>query len=109
MRRWRRGPRRRRRVEADAPMNVRVLQQRRPPWLTPRCAAGLAVVTLGAWLLASDAWRWIAADARIAGALAGGLVAAAATALGTLPLWFSQRVSQRTADAMLGFGAGVML
>jgi len=42
-------------------------------------------------------------------ALAGGLVAAGATALGTLPVVFSQTLSEKTQDIMFGFGAGVML
>ncbi len=36
-------------------------------------------------------------------------MAAGATALGTLPVLFSQQFSQRAYDTMLGFGAGVML
>ena len=42
-------------------------------------------------------------------AFAGGMVAAGATALGTLPVVLSQTLSQRTQDIMFGFGAGVML
>ncbi|MEJ7688130.1 MAG: ZIP family metal transporter [Variovorax sp.] len=42
-------------------------------------------------------------------ALVGGSIAALATALGTLPVMFSQRLSQRVQDTMFGFGAGVML
>ncbi len=42
-------------------------------------------------------------------ALLGGSVAAAATALGALPALFSKRIGPRTQDALLGFGAGVML
>jgi ZIP family zinc transporter len=42
-------------------------------------------------------------------ALLGGMTAAAATALGTVPVLFSQNFSQRTYDCFLGFGAGVML
>jgi ZIP family zinc transporter len=42
-------------------------------------------------------------------ALAGGSIAALATALGTLPALLSQQFSQRAYDSMLGFGAGVML
>lgn len=38
-----------------------------------------------------------------------GCVAAAATALGTLPVVMSFKFSQRAHDSMLGFGAGVML
>jgi ZIP family zinc transporter len=48
-------------------------------------------------------------DARMQGALLGGLFAAFATALGTLPVLLSQQFSQRTYDSLLGFGAGVML
>jgi ZIP family zinc transporter len=45
----------------------------------------------------------------MAAALAGGGMAALATGLGTLPVLFSQKFSQRTYDCFLGFGAGVML
>jgi len=53
--------------------------------------------------------RLIAGDPRMTGALLAGLIAAGATALGTLPVLFSAHISQRTSDVMLGFGAGVML
>ena len=43
------------------------------------------------------------------GALAGGGVAALATAAGTLPVLLAQRYSQRMYDAFLGLGAGIML
>lgn len=43
------------------------------------------------------------------GALLGGMAAAGATALGTLPLLFSRTYSQRFIDTLMGFGAGVML
>jgi ZIP family zinc transporter len=39
----------------------------------------------------------------------GGCAAAAATAVGTLPALFANRLEQRTQDALLGFGAGIML
>lgn len=48
-------------------------------------------------------------DQPMRGALLGGGIAAAATAAGTLPVLFAQQFSQRTYDAMLGFGSGVML
>jgi ZIP family zinc transporter len=48
-------------------------------------------------------------DPRLAGAWLGGLMAAGATALSTLPVALSHPLSQRTNDALLGFGAGVML
>jgi ZIP family zinc transporter len=41
-------------------------------------------------------------------AVAGGLAASLATALGALPAVLIQRISPRTEDLMLGFGAGVM-
>ncbi|HWJ95747.1 MAG TPA: ZIP family metal transporter, partial [Telluria sp.] len=49
------------------------------------------------------------ADPRMHAALIGGGIAAAATALGTVPVLLSQNFSQRTYDCFLGFGAGVML
>ncbi|RZL87564.1 MAG: ZIP family metal transporter [Variovorax sp.] len=71
---------------------------------------GIAIVIAGAIVLSFQAFEGIAGkDPRMKGALLGGLVAAFATALGTLPVLFSQRFSQRTYDTMLGFGAGVML
>ena len=39
----------------------------------------------------------------------GGLVAATATAAGALPAMFGRSMSQRMADTLLGFAAGVML
>jgi ZIP family zinc transporter len=55
-------------------------------------------------------WRApLFADPKVMLALWGGLIAAGATALGTLPVLLQQGSSERTRDAMLGFGAGVML
>ncbi|WP_371820265.1 ZIP family metal transporter [Verticiella alkaliphila] len=48
-------------------------------------------------------------DSVVMDALLGGLVAAGATALGAVPVLFSQRLSERTQDSLFGFGAGVML
>ena len=42
-------------------------------------------------------------------ALIGGSIAAAATAVGTLPALVTRGIGRRTQDALLGFGAGVML
>lgn len=66
-----------------------------------------AIVLLAAlWLL----WRWLDRVDPMAGmALIGGLAAAGATALGTLPILTVRALSTRTQDALLGFGAGVML
>ncbi len=43
------------------------------------------------------------------GALAGAGMAAAATAVGTVPVLLSQQFSKRAYDCFLGFGAGIML
>lgn len=55
---------------------------------------------------------WIFLDQHspiVAMALAGGLVAAGATAAGTLPILTMRTLSARVQDSLLGFGAGVML
>ncbi len=44
-----------------------------------------------------------------ASALAGGMMAAAATALGAAPVLFMRRIGAGTQSLLLGFGAGVML
>ncbi len=65
-----------------------------------------ALVLAGLWPL----WRWLDRIDPMAGmALVGGMAAAAATALGTLPILSVRSLSVRTQDALLGFGAGVML
>lgn len=70
---------------------------------------GLGIVLLGCVAAAVQAWQWMAAQPVVLAALGGGLVAALATALGTLPVLLSQRLSARAQDTLFGFGAGVML
>ncbi|GKS88261.1 ZIP family metal transporter [Acidovorax sp. SUPP2539] len=71
---------------------------------------GLGIVATGLAILSAQAMGGlVSGDDQMRGALLGGLMAAAATALGTLPVLLSQKFSQRTHDTMLGFGAGVML
>jgi ZIP family zinc transporter len=56
------------------------------------------------------AWRVLSAHhPHVRDALLGGLLAAGATALGALPVWFCQTISGKLQDSLLGFGAGVML
>jgi ZIP family zinc transporter len=75
-----------------------------------RRALGALIALGGLALLPWYAWQALPwDDPRMMGALAGGSVAALATALGTLPVLLRQELSQRTCDTMLGFGAGVML
>ncbi len=78
--------------------------------LGPHRMVGLFICALGAVaLLAGLLEQLVQATPRLRGALVGGGTAAAATALGTLPVLFSQHFSKRTYDCFLGFGAGVML
>ena len=77
--------------------------------LSPREWLGLAIVTAGALVLGGQFWAFVRSDALVWHALLGGSVAALATALGTVPVMFSQRLSDRVQDTLFGFGAGVML
>ena len=80
------------------------------PRLRPRQWSGLVLFGAG---LAAAAWlahgALMRADPRVLQALLASLVAAGATALGALPALLQPRTSPRTRDALLGFGAGVML
>lgn len=78
--------------------------------LAVRRAIAMLLTSLAALAVTVELWRYFGqAPGFVIDALLGGLVAAAATALGTLPVALSQRPSERTQDAMFGFGAGVML
>ncbi len=71
---------------------------------------GFSIVSVGVVLLLLNVYtRLLANDPHMKGALLGGLLAAGATALGTLPVVLTRTFSQRVNDTMLGFGAGVML
>lgn len=71
---------------------------------------GLAIVVVGLLLGMRMLWQALAPSPAMHAALAAGSLAALATALGVLPmLLFSQPPAARTHDALLGFGAGVML
>lgn len=78
----------------------------------------LQVTVLSVWATAGvlaalgayELWAYLAPRApHIANALAGGSLAAFATALGTLPVMLSHTLSNKVQDTMFGFGAGVML
>ncbi|MDM0020490.1 ZIP family metal transporter [Variovorax saccharolyticus] len=81
----------------------------RPAAWRGRRLVGLCIVAAGAVAVLLQGADYLAANPTVAAAVAGGLVAALATALGTLPVMFSQRLSDRTQDTLFGFGAGVML
>ena len=79
------------------------------PSLPLRQALGIAIVLAGVLVLGAQFWQYAANHPVVLRALTGGSIAALATALGTLPIVFSQRLSERTQDTLFGFGAGVML
>ncbi|MBV7540552.1 ZIP family metal transporter [Acidovorax sp. sic0104] len=70
---------------------------------------GLGIVLLGVVAASAQLWAWMAGQPVVLNALWGGAAAALATALGTLPVLLSQRLSERAQDTLFGFGAGVML
>lgn len=80
-----------------------------PTRWTFRRLMGLAIVLAGLLVLGVQFSHYVASNRVVADALMGGLVAALATALGTLPVLLSQKLSERTQDTLFGFGAGVML
>ncbi|RZA31623.1 MAG: ZIP family metal transporter, partial [Lysobacteraceae bacterium] len=78
--------------------------------LSFRHIVGLIICSVGCVLLLGSLVEQImSANPKMHRALLGGATAAAATALGTLPILFAQNFSRRTFDCFLGFGAGVML
>lgn len=74
-----------------------------------RLWVGFVISVLGVCALFSQFWTYAQQQPVVLQALGGGMVAALATALGTVPVMFSQRMSERTQDTLFGFGAGVML
>ena len=89
------------------------IEARIPAGFVYVAGGALALFTLAALLDAAPRWEDMAA--RIQGwsvaqrGTTASLLAGLATALGALPLLFIKRVSDKTRDGMLGFGAGVML
>ena len=67
------------------------------------------IVVGGAMVAVWQFWVFVGGNPAVYSALIGGSIAALATALGTLPILFSQRLSDRVQDTLFGFGAGVML
>lgn len=81
-----------------------------PRWLTARRVVGFLICGIGCLILLGSLVEQIMnANPKMHAALLGGGTAAAATALGTLPVLLAQNFSKRSYDCFLGFGAGVML
>lgn len=74
-----------------------------------RKVVGALILLAGLAVLGMQFAAYLEAHPKVALAWQGGVVAAFATALGTLPVLLSQRLSERALDALFGFGAGVML
>ncbi|HEY9066421.1 MAG TPA: ZIP family metal transporter [Burkholderiaceae bacterium] len=99
-------PRRVRRADGDEARPHRARTLRR--------IAGASLIGAGAllglqWLAVHSEAAWAALPPLARAAGWGGLLAAGATALGTLPVLCSRHVRDREMTAMLGFSAGVML
>lgn len=69
----------------------------------------MALSGAGLVFLVIEIWALVKGNPMVANALRGGSVAALATAMGTVPVLLSQRMSDRVQDTLFGFGAGVML
>lgn len=75
-----------------------------------RALLGWGIALTGLILLLMQlAYSTLAVPEGLRGALSGGAMAAAATALGALPVVVMRRISAGAHGALLGFGAGVML
>lgn len=70
---------------------------------------GWGILAAGVSLPLVQVLQFVLADPVLTAALQAGSFAALATALGTVPVLLSQRLSDRTQDTLFGFGAGVML
>lgn len=94
----------------ETPLTKARQQSHLPRAFGARRMVGLFICALGSVaLLAGLLEQLVRATPNLRGALIGGGTAAAATALGTIPVLLSQHFSKRTYDCFLGFGAGVML
>lgn len=75
----------------------------------PRTWLGIALVLAGAGLVVLHWVEVMRQESLVRQAFFAGLIAAGATAAGTLPALFSRHLAGRLLDGVLGFGAGVML
>lgn len=82
-----------------------------PPAATLRRLLGMGIVVLGLFAMLQSLWRHLQSQypGPVFDAFLASSMAALATALGTLPVWLTPRLSERVLDSLFGFGAGVML
>ncbi|MBH3430380.1 ZIP family metal transporter [Pseudomonas alkylphenolica] len=74
-----------------------------------RLALGTLLLLVGCALLIVQGFAWLDLEPRMLRALEGGALCALGTALGAVPVLVIRTMPVALADALLGFGAGVML
>ena len=88
----------------SAEQSIEPSQAWRPRTFIVLGLAAVGLIAFGIYALNLMRTERVVAEAGLAG-----LIAALATAAGTVPVMFSQKLSERTQDTLFGFGAGVML
>lgn len=88
---------------------MKLLAATASPLKRARKLVGVLIVILGASYAMQQLLLLLQQQPQVRHAFYAGLMAATATAAGTLPALFLHRLSQKLHDVMLGFGAGVML
>lgn len=74
-----------------------------------RLALGSILLLAGTGLLLAEGFSWLSLEPRMLRALEGGVLCALGTALGALPVLVIRSMPVAVSDALLGFGAGIML
>lgn len=74
-----------------------------------RLALGSILLLAGTGLLLAEGFAWLSLEPRMLRALEGGALCALGTALGALPVLLIRSMPVAVSDALLGFGAGIML
>jgi ZIP family zinc transporter len=74
-----------------------------------RLALGSILLLVGTGLLIAQGLTWLSLEPRMLRALEGGAICALGTALGAVPVLVIRGMPVAVSDALLGFGAGIML
>src|SRR5690606_3787656 len=88
---------------------MKIIATTASPLKWARKLGGALIVIMGAAYAMQQLVLLLQQQPQVKHAFYAGLMAATATAAGTLPALFLHRLSQKLHDVMLGFGAGVML